>query len=273
MSASLHRPTADEPPRDPASGGEMTLFEHLSELRSRLFKSALAVAVGFVVGFALNRPIFDLLIGPYCDLPPALRAATNVFDPDSCSLVFTRPLGGLFVTVKTAAVVAAVVGGPVFFYQVWRFVTPGLRPVERRYAIPFVLLSQVLFAGGALFAYAIIPRGLEVLLSFGGDNLIALLDASEYIGFLLKTLLGFGIAFEAPLIIAMLTLTGVVDAVGLRRYRRHAVFGAFVLAAIITPTQDPFTMVVMALPLTLFYEGNILFARWIGRRRARAGTL
>lgn len=248
----------------------MTLYEHLNELRSRLFKSSLAVALGFVGGFALNRPLFEILIGPYCDLPPNLRAATSVFDPDRCSLVFTQPLGALFVTLKTAAIVAAVVGGPVFFYQLWRFVTPGLRPVERRYAVPFILLSQALFVAGAAFAYIIIPRGLEVLLAFGGTNLIALLDASDYIGFLLRTLLGFGLAFEAPLIIAMLTLSGVVDAAGLRRYRRHAVFGAFVLAAIITPTQDPFTMIVMALPLTLFYEANILFARWVGRRRARA---
>lgn len=248
----------------------MTLYEHLNELRSRLFKSALAVALGFAVGFVFNGPLFDVLIGPYCELPANLRAPTSVFDPDSCSLVFTNPLGAFFVTLKTAAIVAAAVGGPVFFYQVWRFVTPGLRPVERRYSIPFIVLSQLLFVGGAVFAYIVIPRGLEILLGFGGENLVALLDASEYIGFILKTMLGFGLSFEAPLIIAMLTLGGVVDVDGLRAYRRHAIFGAFVLAAIITPTQDPFTMIVMALPLTLFYEGNVLFARWVRRHRSRA---
>lgn len=248
----------------------MTLFEHLNELRSRLFKSALAITIGFVAGFILNQPVFDLLIGPYCELPATLRASTNTFDADQCALIYTSPLGGLFVTLKTAGVVAVIVGGPVFFYQVWRFITPGLRSVERRYAVPFILLSQLLFLAGAVFAYAIIPRGLEVLLSFGGDSLTALLDASEYIGFILRTLLGFGLAFEVPLIIAMLTLGGVVEAQSLRKYRRHAIFGAFVLAAVITPTQDPFTMLVMAMPLALFYEGNILFARWVGHRRGRA---
>jgi sec-independent protein translocase protein TatC len=253
-------------------GGEMTLYEHLNELRRRIFKSALAVALGFAAGFALNGPLFDLLIGPYCELPASLRAATNTFDPEACNLIYTNPLGGLFVTIKTAAVVAAVVGGPVFFYQVWRFVTPGLHPVERRYAVPFLVLSQLLFVGGAAFAYWIIPRGLAVLLSFGGDDLVALLDASEYIGFILKTLLGFGLAFEVPLIIAMLTLAGAVGVEGLVKYRRHAIFGAFVLAAIITPTQDPFTMLVMAVPLALFYELNILFARWVRRRRRKSAV-
>jgi sec-independent protein translocase protein TatC len=268
VTATLPRGTADEP--EDSGGGDMTLFEHLDELRSRLVRSALAIALGFVGGFIFNQQVFDLLIGPYCELPATLRASTNTFDADQCALIYTSPLGGFFVTLKTAGVIAAIAGGPVFFYQLWRFITPGLRSVERRYAIPFLALSQILFLAGAAFAYIIIPRGLEVLLSFGGDNLTALLDASEYIGFILKTLLGFGLAFEAPLIIGMLTLGGVVDAPALRKYRRHAIFGAFVLAAVITPTQDPFTMIVMAMPLTLFYEGNILFARWLYRRRGRA---
>ena len=270
MTATVPAGTSENP--EDHAGGEMTLYEHLEELRSRLFKSAVAIVVGFALGFLLQDPLFDLLIGPYCELPANLRVATSVFDPDSCSLVFTQPLGAFFVILKTASIVAAVVGGPVFFYQVWRFVTPGLRPVERRYAVPFLVLSQLLFIGGAAFAYIVIPRGLEVLLSFGGDNLVALLDASEYIGFLLKTLLGFGLSFEAPLIIAMLTLGGVVDVDGLRRYRRYAIFGAFVLAAVITPTQDPFTMIVMALPLMLFYEGNIVFAHLVRRRRLGGPT-
>lgn len=261
----IERNRHDEP-----DDGSMTLVEHLDELRGRLFKSALAVALGFVAGFVFHERLFDLLIGPYCDLPAQLRAATSTFDADRCALIFTNPLGAFFVVLKTAAILAVVVGGPVAFYQLWRFVTPGLRPVEKRYAIPFILLSQLLFVGGAVFAYLVIPRGLEILLSFGGDDLAALLDASEYIGFILKTLIGFGLAFEVPLIIAMLTLAGAVDVDALRRYRRHAIFGAFVLSAVITPTQDPFTMTAMAMPLILFYEGNVVFARWVGWRRAKA---
>ena len=264
--------TATQDPQAPTDreefiGEEMSLVEHLAELRSRLIKSALAVVAGFVVGFVLFQPIFDLLIRPYCGLPDELRAASNVFDPTACKLIFTQPLGAFFVTLKTAAIVAVALGAPIVFYQIWRFVTPGLRPVERRYAVPFLVLSQLLFAGGAVFAYFVIPRGLEFLLSFAGDNIVALLDASEYIGFILKTMLGFGISFEFPLIIAMLVLSGAIGHEGLRKYRRHAYFGSFVLAAVITPTQDPFTMTVMAGPLALFYEADILFARFVERRR------
>lgn len=265
MTATEDRPALPGP--EDSFGEEMSLVDHLTELRSRLIKSALAVVVGFVAGFLLFQPLFDVLIAPYCNLPGELRAASDLFDADSCKLIFTKPLGAFFVTLKTAAIVAVAVGAPIVFYQIWRFITPGLRPVERRYAVPFLVLSQLLFVGGAVFAYFVIPRGLEFLLGFAGDRIVALLDASEYIGFVLKTMLGFGISFEFPLIIAMLVLSGVVGHDGLRRYRRHAYFGSFVLAAIITPTQDPFTMTVMAAPLSLFYEVDILFARLVARRR------
>lgn len=248
-------------------GAQMTLVEHLEELRSRLFKSAIAIAVAFAIGFVFRNQLFDILIGPYCDLPERLRAGSQVFNADDCSLIVTNPLGAFFVTIKAAAVLAVVLGAPPVCYQLWRFITPGLHVNERRYALPFVILTFMLFAAGAVFAYLVIPRGLEFLVGFAGENVVSLLDADEYITFILKTMLGFGLSFLAPLVIAMLTLAGVVTAEGLRRYRRHAVFGAFVLAAIITPTQDPFTMLVMALPLVLFFEGNIVFARLVERRR------
>jgi sec-independent protein translocase protein TatC len=248
-------------------GGNMTLVEHLEELRSRLFKAALAIAIAFVVGFMFRNLLFEILIQPYCDLPAAARAASETFDAGECALIVTSPLGEFFVTIKAAAVLAVVLGAPPVCYQLWRFITPGLHANERRYALPFVLLTFVLFAAGGVFAYMVIPRGLEFLVGFAGDNVVSLFDADEYITFLLKTMLGFGLSFLAPLVIAMLTLAGAVTAESLRRYRRHAIFGAFVLAAIITPTQDPFTMLVMALPLALFFEGNIIFARLVERRR------
>lgn len=251
---------------------QMTLVEHLEELRSRLVKSAVAVVVAFLIGFAFRNQLFDILIGPYCDLPERLRAGSQVFNADDCALIVTNPLGAFFVTIKAAAVLAVVLGAPPVCYQLWRFITPGLHANERRYALPFVILTFVLFAAGAVFAYLVIPRGLEFLVGFAGENVVSLLDADEYITFILKTMLGFGLAFLAPLVLAMLTLADVVTADGLRRYRRHAVFSAFVLAAIITPTQDPFTMVVMALPLVLFFECNIIFARLVERRRARSAV-
>lgn len=249
----------------------MTLVEHLEELRSRIFKSALAIAVSFCIGLLFRDRLFDLLIGPYCDLPPQLRGASGVFDTDRCALIVTNPLGAFFVTLKASAVLAIVLAAPPVCYQLWRFITPGLHANERRYALPFVLLTFLLFAGGAVFAYLIIPRGLQFLVGFAGRSVVPLLDADQYITFILKTMLGFGLSFLAPLVVAMLTLAGMVTADNLRRFRRHAIFTAFVLAAVITPTQDPFTMLVMAVPLVFFFECNVVFARLLERRRSRAG--
>ena len=264
--------TATEQQRPAAGeyvGEEMTLWEHLEELRSRLFKSALALAVSFSIGFVFRQQVFDLLIRPYCDLPARLRAASSVFSEERCSLVFTDVLGAFFLTLKAAAVVAIVLGGPIVCYQIWRFVTPGLRPVERRYAVPFLVLSQVLFGGGAVFSYFVIPRALEFLLGFAGDNVVSLMDANRYLSFLLQTMIAFGASFEVPLILAMLVLMGTLQRATLIRFRRHAIFSAFVMAAVITPTQDPITMLVMAGPLILFYEITVVFAFFLERGRAR----
>ena len=248
--------------------GEMTLVEHLAELRARLVKAGIAVAAGFALGFALREWVFALLIRPYCQLPRALRAGSSAFDPDRCSLVFTDPLGAFFISLKAAAVVAIVVAAPVVFYQLWRFVTPGLHDVERRYSLPFVVISQVLFLGGAVFSYVVIPRGLHLLLSFAGPNVVSLMEANRYLTFILHTMLAFGVAFELPLILVTLSLMGVVTSESLRRHRRHALLGVFAAAAILTPTQDPLTMSLMAVPLAGLYEVAALSARLIERRGA-----
>ncbi|MDP8977367.1 MAG: twin-arginine translocase subunit TatC [Actinomycetota bacterium] len=254
----------------PRAAGEMTLVEHLAELRARLVKSGIAVAVGFAVGFALRERVFALLIRPYCQLPRTLRAGSSAFDPDECSLVFTDPLGAFFISLKAAAVVAVVVAAPVVCYQLWRFVTPGLEDVERRYSLPFVVISQLLFLGGAVFSYLVIPRGLELLLSFAGPNVVSLMEANRYLTFILHTMLAFGVAFELPLILVTLSLMGVVTSESLRRHRRHALLGVFAAAAILTPTQDPLTMSLMAVPLVGLYEVAALAARLIERRGAGA---
>jgi sec-independent protein translocase protein TatC len=264
---------ADGAQPDDDVGVEMSLFEHLNELRARLFKSALAIAIAFVIGFVVRQPVFNLLIRPYCELPAELRAGSTAFDPDGCTLVFTDVLGAFFISLKAAAVVAVVLAAPIVFYQLWRFITPGLRSVERRYALPFLVISQLLFLAGAAFSYFVIPRGLEFLLGFAGDNIVSLMDANRYLTFMIQVMLGFGIAFEFPLILIMLALMGVVSAEGLRRHRRGAIFGIFVAAAIITPTQDPLTLSLMAAPLIAFYEICILLTRMIERRRERAAVL
>jgi sec-independent protein translocase protein TatC len=263
-------PTSVHPEPDDA-GQEMTLFEHLAELRDRLFKAALGIVAAMVLGFAIYHPLLEILIAPYCGLEPELRAA--FFEGDQCRLIITDVLGQFFLRIKIAAVVAVVLAGPLVAYQIWRFVTPGLRPVERRYALPFMVISQVLFAGGAVFSYYVLPRGLEVLLALGGDTVVAVLDANEYLRFLIHMMVGFGVAFELPLILITMILMGVVGSQGLRTYRRHALFGIFAAAAIITPTTDPVTMTLMAGPLVLFYEISIVVARLVERRRATPGTV
>lgn len=253
-------------------GQEMTLVEHLTELRSRLVKSALALVVGLAIGFLFHRQVLELLTVPYCSLPRAVRRGADALSGDTggCSLIALRVLDPFIITLKAAAIVGVLLAAPVVCYQILRFVAPGLRPIERRYAIPFVVASQVLFVGGAAFSYLLIPRALEFLLSFAGTNIVPVLSGNEYLTFMLQTMIAFGIAFEFPLVLMILSLMDVVHADGLRKARRYALFGTFVAAAIITPTQDPFTMTAMAAPLVLFYEFSILFAWFVERRRARA---
>jgi sec-independent protein translocase protein TatC len=266
MTATEPRRDAEEP--DEGLGEEMTLFEHLAELRERVFKSAVAIVLGLVAGFIVYRPVLDTLIRPYCELDPDLRFPSTVLDPTDCQLVVTDVLGQFFLVIKVAAVVAVILAGPVVAYQIWRFVTPGLKPVERKYALPFIVISQLLFVAGAVFSYYLLPRALTVLLGFAGDNIGSLLEANEYLRFLIHMMIGFGVAFELPLILISLVLMGAVTSQTLRTYRRHALFGAFVMSAIITPTTDPLTMSLMAGPLVVFYEISVLVARVVERRRA-----
>jgi sec-independent protein translocase protein TatC len=243
--------------------GEMTLVGHLTELRSRLVKALAALAVGTVVGYALFPYLIEGLIAPYCTALEELR-------PDgTCSLIALRPLEPFSVRIKTSLVVGLFVGGPVIFYQVWRFVTPGLTRRERRYALPFVVLSQVMFAVGIAFAYLVIPQGLRVLLAMGGPSIDAMLAANEYLTFFLAMSVAFGLVFELPLVMIFLSLAGVVKASMLARARPYAVVLIFIAAAFITPTVDPVTLLLVAGPMWLFYELSILVARLIERSRRR----
>lgn len=237
----------------------MTLVQHLDELRRRLIICAVAVALGSIGGFILYRPVLDFLQEPYRE------AVASLPETITDKLIVTTPTEPFLAFLKIGLFVGLALALPVILYQLWRFITPGLTSRERRLGIPFVLVSLVLFAGGTVFAFAIVPRGLAFLFSFGGDNLVPLLTIDRYLGFLFFLVLAFGLSFELPLVLLFLTGVGVISSAQLRRWRRYALIGVVVFAAVATPTQDPYTMLLMAVPIYLLYEGAILIARLFKR--------
>ena len=243
--------------------GEMSLIEHLVELRRRLTRAVIALAAGTVVGYMVFPQLLDLIMEPYCHVVEHVR-------PDgSCSLVALTPLEPISVRLKTSFVIGLFVGGPVIFYQLWRFITPGLTSTERRFALPFVAMSQVMFAVGIVFSYLVIPYGLQTLLALGGPRIEPLLSASEYLSFFLTLSIAFGVVFELPLVLIFLSLVGILTSSALRKARRYAILACVIAAAVITPTNDAVTLFFMAGPMLVFYELSIVAAWLIERRRRR----
>jgi len=248
------------------AAGEMSLAEHLTELRTRLLRAVIALVIGGVVGYIVFEQVFDFLLVPYCDIPSALRAIGPDAQP-TCAVVALRPLEPFAVRMKVALLVGLLLGGPVIFYQLWRFITPGLTQRERRYALPFVVGSQAMFLIGGAFAFLVIPKGLPVLLGFGGPAITPQISAEAYLSFIITMILAFGIVFEVPLLITFLALVRIVSVKTLRRVRPYAIVGNFIVAALVTPTSDPVTLFALAVPMVLFYEASILAAWLIERRR------
>jgi sec-independent protein translocase protein TatC len=242
--------------------GSMTMVEHLTELRTRLIICVIAVAVTSVIGFVFYSEILGFLTAPY-------KKALDALPPDKVPqgvlgegvLVFDSPVAPFLAFLKVGFISGLMLALPVVLWQLWQYVTPALTKRERRMGIPFVLSSLILFAGGTAFALAIIPRGLRFLLGFGGADLVPLLTVDRYLGFLTFMILAFGISFEFPLLLIFLAGVRVITTAQMRRWRKYAYFGIAVFAAIATPTQDPYTMLLMTVPLMLFYEGAILVAR------------
>jgi sec-independent protein translocase protein TatC len=240
-----------------AGAAHMSLGEHLSELRSRVIKCGLAIAAGAVVGWALYAQIMDLLIGPYCEILPAGR---------ECTLIVTDPLEGFSIRIKLAAYVGLLLASPVVLWQLWRFITPGLYDKEKRYAVPFVLSSVVLFVLGAALALWSFPRALDFLVAVGGQDLEPFYTPGRYLSLVVFMMLAFGIGFEFPVVLMFLQIAGVLHWRTLASWRRYAIVIIFAATAIITPSGDPFTLVTLAVPLCLFYEANIQIGRFILKR-------
>ena len=245
----------------------MTLVAHLTELRNRLAKAVLAVLVATAIAFWwYEHGLGDFIRAPYCGLPADLRYG----DSDSgCGLLVTDVFAGVFIRLKVSFLAGAVLSAPFWLYQLWAFITPGLERNEKRYGIGFVAVSTLLFALGAVLAYISLSAGLELLLGLAGEGTIIALTAQDYIGFVLSLLIAFGVSFELPLIAIALNLVGVLSYEVLSRSRRWIFFLTIVFAAFVTPTQDPFTMLLMAIPMIVLFEGAIQVARVVDKRRAR----
>ena len=245
----------------------MSLIAHLTELRNRIAKALLALAVATAVAFWwYQHGLGTFIRAPYCDLPPHLRYGGG---QHGCGLLITDVFGGVFIRLKVAFLAGAVLSAPVWLYQLWAFITPGLKRNERRYAVSFVAVSSALFAGGAVLAYVFLGAGLRALLGLAGNGVVVALTAQDYIGFVISVLIAFGVSFELPLLLVALNLVGVVRHEMLVRGRRWIFFLTLVFAAFVTPTQDPFTMLAMALPMMVLFEVAIQFARVVDKRRAR----
>jgi sec-independent protein translocase protein TatC len=255
------------PRRRRAAGREraMTVVEHLDELRRRLVISAVAVLLASVVGLVFNQQILDFLVEPYREALRALPAGAAPPGAFQQGLVFSGPAEAFMAVLKIGFVSGFLLALPVILYQTWRFITPGLTSRERRLGIPFVLASMILFAGGVVFGFLVIPRGLSFLLGFGGQNLVPLITADRYLSFLIFLILAFGLSFELPLVLIFLAGARVISSAQLRTWRRYAALGTAIFAAVATPTQDPYTMSIMWVALYLLYEGAILIARLMKR--------
>ena len=247
----------------------MTLIGHLRELRNRIGIALLFVLIGTAVAFWwYEHGLGAFIRAPYCGLDDDLSALSTRSNGD-CELLVTDVFGGALIRLKISFIVGIVLSAPFWLYQLWRFITPGLKKNEKRYGVAFVAASSSLFALGAALAYISLAKGLQLLLSLAGEGVAVALTAQAYIGFVISLLLAFGVSFELPLIAVVLNLIGVLSYAALSKSRRWLYFLTIVFAAFITPTQDPFTMLLMAAPMCVLFELAIQIARVVDKRRGR----
>ncbi|QXG76120.1 twin-arginine translocase subunit TatC [Modestobacter sp. L9-4] len=245
----------------------MSLIGHLRELRNRIGIALFFVLVATAIAFWwYEHGLGDFIRAPYCNLPNDLRYN----DADGkCGLLVTDVFGGALIRLKIAFIAGIVLSAPFWLHQLWAFLTPGLKKNERRYGVGFVTASSLLFAAGAALAYISLSAGLKLLLGLAGNGVVVALTAQDYIGFVISLLLAFGVSFELPLIAVVLNLIGVLSYAVMAKARRWLYFLTIVFAAFITPTQDPFTMLLMAGPMCVLFEIAIQIARVVDKRRAK----
>jgi sec-independent protein translocase protein TatC len=254
--------------------GRMSLGDHLRELRSRLLRCALAIFAGSAVSFVFFNRIWKFLQRPYCEVHQhqTLDVAVKVKGCGAGPLVFSSVFDPILWHFKVALIAGIVIASPVWLYQLWAFVTPGLQRKERRYSLAFVGAAVPLFLCGATLAYLVMSRGLQLLLNFAPNNTVSLISIDHYLSYAMAMLLIFGASFDIPLLIVMLNMVGVLSYARLKKSRRLSIFLCFVFAAVATPSGDPFTMLALGLPLMALLELATQIARLHDKRKAKTGS-
>ena len=246
-------------------GGRMPLIEHLRELRRRVVKSAIAIMVGFVLGWILYNPIITKLAEPVCDLKTAQASGAT-----HCgSLYINGVLGPLNLQIKVALLTGVIVMAPIWLYQLWAFIAPALHRREKRYSIAFFLVATPFFAAGATLGYLVLPVAIRVLFGFTPNALSNLVKFDDYLDFVLRVILLFGIAFELPVFLVTFNAIGFLSGRAILKPWRIWIFGITLFIAGFTPSADPLSMLLLAAPLILLYFAAGSIALLNDRRRAR----
>jgi sec-independent protein translocase protein TatC len=251
-------------PQNPVGDdGRMALADHLRELRARLMRSVLVLVLALVVALFFYDQIFEVIYHPYQVAREQLQGKVDTKG------IISGAGGPLLLQLKMCGVAAIVVTSPYWLLQIWGFVVPGLHPQERRWTRLFALVAGPLFLAGVAVGYYVLPKGLEVLIGFAPEKLQSLVDFGDYFSFFSRMLLVFGVAFEIPLFVLLLNLAGVVSGRTLGKHRPWIIVGTFVFAAVATPSTDPFSMLMLAIPMTVLFMVSELVARVVDRRRGR----
>jgi sec-independent protein translocase protein TatC len=253
----------------------MSLIEHIRELRNRIIKALLAATLGAIAGWFIEPHIWHFVTAPYCRLPSRYidPLGTGGAHSKGCNLIVTSVFDYFFLHLKLAIAIGVIVTAPIWLYQLWGFIAPGLHARERRWAYFFTGAALPLFAIGGTLAYFAMSKGLGFLLHMLPRNVIPLITVSNYLSFAIAMLLIFGLAFELPLVMVLLNVAGVLTHRRFAKWRRMIIFCVFAFAAIATPSPDPISMLLLAVPCVALVEAAEIFAWANDRRRARRGIV
>lgn len=253
-----------EADQDPQRASAMPLGDHLRELRSRLLKAGIAIAIGMVIGWIYYTEIFTWLSAPFADVVAQAQAEGR-----EVTLALTGVADPFILQLQVAAVTGLLISAPVWLYQLWRFVTPGLHRHEKRWAMAFALFATPLFLSGVFLAYTVLPFGLEILFGFTPDNVENIVSVDRYLSFFIRMVLVFGIGFLAPLMIVLLNFAGILTGKRLLSWWRWIIFTIFIFSAVATPTGDPINLLLLAAPILFLVVIAVGISLLNDKRRAR----